>query len=792
MANIFNNSNILNNSNNSNNSNTKSKYQLDTFQTQACDFIDQGFNVLVSAPTGSGKTAIAEYAIEITKNKNDKIQIIYTCPIKSLCNEKYRDMTLSYSSINSTYTVGLMTGDIIINPDGDIIIMTTEVLYNLITNLESNLESNLETNLETNIEAKTKKEFNPGCIIFDEVHYINDDGRGHIWEKCIICSLKKYDSLLVLLSATIGNIDSLIHWLNSINEAKHFKKIIKTERPVPLREYFVDNSKIRKLKKKLDEEEIINITNDPAPEEYELLELNDYNYNKIKKYWIKLEEYGYSMNYELQTLCNQIASNPNLGIPAIIFVLSKTKCISYAEMCESSFVDHIEQSKILHFFDENLREFNTCSQYVNLRKTISKGIAYHHSGLIPKIREVVEFLIKNKLIKIVFATETFAVGLNFPVKTVVMTSLNKPSENGFRNFYVSEYKQMAGRAGRRFIDTVGNVIIWLYNDRPKNKNPYQSWSEINSIVAGPIDNVKSKFVIEPNFLLKNLNSFRIISQSSFKYYNTDNSKKEFIVPEKYIKLFDSDLKAIDFGKQGITFIDKNYKKLISKFTKDEQVEYKKILDSYRIQAIKTDFELYVDNETYMIDFLRLHNFVIKNNSIIKNNEGLVLTPKGELASYFNEINPIIFTEHKDYILSNRENIIPILSMFIDDGISSKDEEIDSSIFENQDINYFNTLVETRYYKFINLLPKWTFYPENYLLIKTWLNNPDITLDDIVKLHKVDMGLMVKILIKIYQITDELIIKLVKINRTDLTEFLAGKKELLIRYPIKLESLYTNN
>ncbi len=747
-------------------SNTKSKYQLDTFQTQACDFMDQGFHVLVSAPTGSGKTAIAEYGIEITKNRYPEKQIIYTCPIKSLCNEKYRDMVLSYASINSTFTIGLMTGDIIINPDGDIIIMTTEVLYNLIN---------------------SEKEFNPGCVIFDEVHYINDDGRGHVWEKCIICSLKKYDALLVLLSATIGNIDSLIHWLNSINEAKQFKKVIKTERPVPLIEYLIDNTKIRKLKKHLDEGETIDVTNDPAPEQYELLELNDFNYNKVKKYWGKIEEYGYSINFELQTLCNQIASNPNLGIPAIIFVLSKNRCISYAEMCESTFVDHNEQSQILKFYDENLKEFSSCSQYINLRHTIAKGVAYHHSGLIPKIREVVEFLIKSKLIKIVFATETFAVGLNFPVKTVVMTSLNKPSEKGFRNLHVSEYKQMAGRAGRRFIDTVGNVIIWLYNDRPKTKNPYPTWSQINSIVAGPVDNVQSKFVIEPNFLLKNLNTFRNISESSFKYYNSETSKKEFLVPEKFIQLFKSDLKAIEFGKQGISFIDKNYKKMMGKLSKDEQTEYKKLLDNFRTQAIKTDFELYIDNETFMIDFLMINGFVEKND------QEFILTPKGEIASYFNEINPVIFMQHMDYILSNTDNIIPILSMFIDDGIGNKeDKDQDLTIFENPDINYFGQLVTTKYVKFINILPKWTFYPENYLLIKTWINNPDITLDDITQLYEIDMGLMVRILIKMYQITDELIMKLVKINRTDLTEFLAGKKELLIRYPIKLESLYINN
>lgn len=746
----------------------RNKYNLDSFQNEACEYLDQGLNVLVSAPTGSGKTAIAEYGIEITKKEKPQSQIIYTCPIKSLCNEKYRDMVMYHGKIGSTYTIGLMTGDIIINPDGDIIIMTTEVLYNLMTN--------------------TIKEFNPGCIIYDEVHYINDDGRGHVWEKCLIYSLTKYDVRLVLLSATIGNIDSLIHWLNSIDESKQFKKVVKTERPVPLREYIIDNSKIRTLKRNLDEGEDRIVNTDPNPESYDLLELDDFNYNRVKKYWLKLEQFGYSVKFELETLCNQIKSNPNLGIPAIIFILSKVRCIKYAEMIPTSFVDYQEQTRILNFFDENLREFSSNSQYINLRKTISKGIAYHHSGLIPKIREVVEFLIKDKLIKIVFATETFAVGLNFPVKTVVMTSVNKPSDGGYRNLHVSEYKQMAGRAGRRFIDTVGNVIIWLYNDRNKQKNPYPVWGQINSIVAGQVDNIKSKFVIEPNFLLKNLNSYKSVSKSSFKYYNSGNIKKELVIKEKFIKLFQLDKTAIDFAKQGITFKqDKNYSKLMNKLSKDEQEEYKKFLANYRTSSTKSDYELFEDTEDSMINFLMSNNFVEQKNS------ELVLTNKGEIASFFNEINPVLFLNHMEYILKDKENIIPILSMFIDDGIEPKEDEKKIFGSENEEEPcYFAILKEITYSKLFNILPKWTFYPDNYIVVKTWINQPELSLDDITTMFELDMGLMVKILIKMYQVTDELIMKLVKINRTDLTEYLSSKKELLIRYPLKLESLYINN
>ncbi len=761
----------------------KKKYSLDSFQLEACDYMDNGFNVLVSAPTGSGKTAIAEYAIEQTKKKDNLIQIIYTCPIKSLCNEKYRDMVNYHQSISSGYSIGLMTGDIIINPTGDIIIMTTEVLYNLSTNKEKEVE------------------FNPGCVIFDEVHYINDDGRGHIWEKCIIYSLKKYSALLVLLSATIGNIDSLMTWLNSINPTKQFKKIVKIERPVPLREYFIDNSKIRVLKKKsisLNEEDnnkdkqvvsgVSIVTDDPAPEQYELLPINNLNYDQVKKYWDKLEEYEYSVEFELKTLCNQIASNPNLGIPAIIFVLSKIKCIGYAEMIEATYVNYQEQTQILRFFDENLKEFETNSQYINLRKTISKGIAYHHSGLIPKIREVVEFLIKNKLIKIVFATETFAVGLNFPVKTVVLTGLNKPTENGFRTLHVSEYKQMAGRAGRRFLDAYGNVILWLYNDRLKTKYPYPSWKEIQNITSGPVNNVESKFVIEPNFLLKNLETFQSLASSSFRYYNSNKNFNKFEVPEKFVKLLDGDKKALEFANKGITYIDKNYSKLFNKLSKIEQAEYKQFYEKFKLTLIKTDYQIYLDNQNYLLNFLAENNFIEKSSNNVDN---WVLTTKGNVANYFNEINPVIFVENMEIILKNKENILPLLSMFIDDGF--QDKENDFVVPQDEpELLYFDTLIKTKYVKFINILPKWTFYPYNYLILKRWIEDKDISLDIISMEFGIDQGLMVKILIKMYQITDELISKLVKINQIDLTDFLVGQKDLIIRYPIQISSLYVNN
>jgi len=781
----------------------RTKYELDDFQSKSFDLIDKNINVLVSAPTGSGKTTVADYAIEKAKRSNPDAKIIYTCPIKALCNEKYRDMVLSWGSEPYNYTIGLMTGDIIINPygvsksnteqsdleqseikqseikqHGDIVVMTTEVLQKL---MESNCEKD---NLD-------KNNFNPDVIIFDEAHYINDDSRGHVWEKCIVGSLLNTDSLLVMLSATIGNINQIKTWLNTICPSKPTEIVVKTERPVPLRQYFIDCTKSRIFKRITAEndEDKRKVTSDPDPESYEILELSELNYHRTKRYWDKLEEYGYSEQFEIETVCNLISSNPNLGIPAIIFVLSKKKCEQLAQSIESSYIDAQTQSEILNFYDSNLREFKDCAQYQEVRKVISRGIGYHHSGLIPKIREVIEFLIKNKLVKLVFATETFAVGLNFPVKTVVMTSLTKPTEKGFRFLTPSEYKQMAGRAGRRFLDPFGNVILLLFNHKPKQKFPYPSWNEINNMTNGPSNNVESKYIIEPNYSLKNITSGldKLISRNSFKYFNMKVESRNLEVPIKFAKLFEIEKKIIDFAKSGITFKDKNYSKLLSKLSKPEQKEYQDFLLMYNSQQIKNELEQHVDLEQSIVDFLFQNNFISKTDL---NLTGWEYTPKGKLAIEFNEINSVIFGNHYEKIMENSNTIIPILSMFIDDGIKiSEDEIIKWEEIEPEILFWEDTM--KLYSKFIFKYPKWTFWPKNYLAIKEWIGNHEISLDEIVGLYEIDLGLFIKMLIKMYQIVDELIGKLDKLNMTEITDKLIKQKELLIRHPLKIDSLYVN-
>ena len=793
----------------------KEIYKLDEFQQKSVDYIDQGYGVFVSAPTGSGKTAIAEYGIEYSKKKYPDCVIIYTTPIKSLCNEKYYDMSQKYYKEDGTgLKIGLMTGDLSINRNADIIICTTEILCNMLVNknkrdIKENNEKIVEENNEIKENKKTELEEIQDivdkikCVVFDEVHYLNDSERGHVWQKSIILSLLQKNCLLIMLSATVGNVDVVIEWLDFIDPDTQFKKVVKFERPVPLREYFIDNTRCKNFKKKTkksidpvvdnkDQKKLgielevnfaqSNATNDPSPEDYEILPINNVNYDRVKRYWEKLNESEYSVDFELQTICNQVASNESLGIPAIIFVFSKVKCIEYAEMIKAKYTNHEEEHEILSFYDKHLHEFATNTQCVNLRKIIGKGVAYHHSGLIPKVREVVEFLIKKKLVKFVFATETFALGLNFPVKTVVLLALNKPSENGFRNLTVSEYKQMAGRAGRRFIDKFGNVIIWLMGY--KNKK-YLSWSELNNIMNGPIDNITSKYIIEPIFVLKNINDeiHRMITLKSFSYYKSKrNEKVEIIIPDKLKKVYNAKMQIEEIEKSGLKCNSKIFDKLYRNLSQENKKEFEDILELRKSNNKKTELDHYDDFENEIYDFLKRLNF-IENESENK----YKLTINGEMAQLFFEINPIIFIDNMDHIL--QDDILEILSMFVDDGL--KENEESANIYTEPSIVYFENKVAESYSQFIKKYPKWNFYQMNYVFLSYWLNNENATLDQASAEFGYDQGIIVKVLIKMYQIADELISNLTKINRTDMVELVNTKRELLIRPPLRLESLYVN-
>jgi len=339
------------------------------------------------------------------------------------------------------------------------------------------------------------------------------------------------------------------------------------------------------------------------------------------------------------------------------------------------------------------------------------------------------------------------------------------------------------------LDPFGNVILMLFNHKPKQKFPYPIWNEISNIVNGEPNRIVSQYIIEPNYILKNITSGldKLISRNSLKFYNQNVHIRNLEVPHKFIKLFEIEKKSMEFAKSGITLRDKNYNKLMSKLSKQEQKEYQDFLSLYKNSLLKNKLEQHIELEESIRDFLLANEFIHKSTNTLT---GWDLSPKGKISIEFNEINSVIFGNHLTHIIEDSTKIIPMLSMFIDDGIKIGEEEIIVWEEIEPEILYWEEQIKL-YSQFISIYPKWTYWPKNYLIVKEWIENTNLTLDQIVSTHNTDLGLFIKILIKMYQIVDELVSKLDKLNLSDLTEKLVQQKKLLIRYPLKIDSLYVN-
>jgi len=441
---------------------------LDEFQVKAIDSLLNGNSVVVSAATGTGKTLIADYIID--KAIKDKKQIFYTAPIKALSNQKYKDFKTQYGEEN----VGIMTGDVVINSKAPIVVMTTEIYRNMLI---------VNDPIVNNVSF----------IVFDEIHYINDIERGTIWEESIIFSPEHIRFLC--LSATIPNAREFSDWIENI---KHHKvdTIIYSKRAVPLKHFLFDTSEgiISPLKfKKLSEE---------SPLDF-----------KISKKRRK------KLNYEPPTHIELIKSIKGDKLPTIFFVFSRKATELKAKELSSRFdlTTTDEKKRILSVFNNHVKpEIKNLASARKLRKILPKGIAFHHAGLMPNLKVIVEMLFAQGLIKVLYATETFAVGINMPAKSVCFNSLLKYDGINFRYLNSKEYFQMAGRAGRRGIDKEGSVFV-LY-DRSKD-----NVDQIIEISSRDKDPIISQFKLSTNTILNLINYYdseeiELLLKSSFDHF----------------------------------------------------------------------------------------------------------------------------------------------------------------------------------------------------------------------------------------------------------------------------------
>ena len=424
-------------------------FELDHFQKYSIHAIMEEKHSLVTAHTGSGKTLPAEYAIDYFCRKRSR-KVIYTSPIKSLSNQKFYEFTKKFPSI----TFGICTGDIKYNTDADCIIMTTEILRNYLIHPK-------ETNL-VDFEMDIDNELS--CIIFDEVHYINDSSRGHIWEECIM--LLPYHIQLVMLSATIANTVSFANWIECITQRDVWISG-STHRVVPLKHYgYIQSFKIKNDKKSEKIREKIHGKLIP-------LKNNETEYNQKNMSYIESVKYAMDQEHikiNASFVLNEVVSflKQTNKLPAICFIFSRRKVETYAHYIQINlFTDEeakkasLVEKECFHIISSRLQNYNEyirSKEYQNMLSLLKKGIAIHHSGIVPILKEMVELLFERGYIKLLFATETFSVGINMPTKTVLFTSLYKFDGTNERPLLPHEYTQMAGRAGRRGLDTIGHVI----------------------------------------------------------------------------------------------------------------------------------------------------------------------------------------------------------------------------------------------------------------------------------------------------------------------------------------------
>ncbi|MFD1713310.1 DEAD/DEAH box helicase [Amnibacterium flavum] len=423
-------------------------FDLDPFQIAGCASIEKGRSVLVAAPTGAGKTLVAEFAAFLAM-KDPRAKLFYTAPMKALSNQKFNELVAEYGP----ESVGLLTGDTNINATARLVVMTTEVLRNMLY-----ADSDLLTDL--------------AFVVMDEVHYLADRFRGAVWEEVIIHLPQSVR--LVSLSATVSNAEEFGDWLQAVRGDTDV--IVSEERPVPLDQHVLVRGKMVDL---FDTSSAVDTASDGRAATHrvnpELVQLTRYGYRAPsgrgghgagrRQYGGPRESGGGRMDRsEIIRLLDE-----RTLLPAIFFIFSRVGCDSAVQQVMRSGVrltDTAERAEIRAIVEERCAPLQgedlAVLGYWEWMEGLMNGVAAHHAGLLPAFKEVVEELFQRKLVKVVFATETLALGINMPARTVVLEKLEKFNGEARVPITPGEYTQLTGRAGRRGIDVEGHALIqWV-------------------------------------------------------------------------------------------------------------------------------------------------------------------------------------------------------------------------------------------------------------------------------------------------------------------------------------------
>ena len=807
------------------------EYPLHDFQKWAVKGIVDGNHVLVCAPTGSGKTLPGEFALNFFHSKGKRT--IYTSPIKALSNEKFYNFTRKYPHLS----VGLITGDIKCNPEADILIMTTEILLNKLYQVKSNSPApSSSISFEMDIEQEL------GCVVFDEIHFINDESRGHVWEQSIMMLPPQVQ--MIGLSATLDDPAKFAYWLENRGSSTKFsdKEVFLTQkqvRAVPLIHYsFITatNGVNKHIKDKSLQQEIKSAIDKPFVIQDANNVFNDTQYQNTTKV-LKLFEKN-DIRVKRQHVLNKVTEYlvEKEMLPALCYVFSRKQLEKCAEELTTNLLEF--DSKVPYTVDReceqiirklpNFEEYLHLPEYVNTVKLLRKGVGIHHAGLMPILREMTELLFARGFIKILFCTETMSVGINLPVKTTIFTDINKFNGEINRMLYSHEYTQAAGRAGRLGLDTVGHVIHLNNLFRNVESVGYKN------MMNGKPQTLSSKFKISYNLLLNlldigdnNLVSFAsrsmvtgdLDSQMKQIYYkitaaNTelDNMKsssshlrtpgeiiEQYIELEKNVK-FAVNKKRKEMERQIQNIRDNN------KFIDQDKFSYQKISvkesDISSLQNQLDSLNSYIKSGVYnVLHLLKDEEFV---DGDFSDETTLKLSLKGKIASQLREVHCLVFAKILEDKLIEHLSSKQLVSLFsIFTNITVQDDFKDYS--PKTDDNELHNIVKivTKMYedyssKETSLKINTGFdYNINYDLLNyvdKWCDCQDvesckIVLQEMDEEKQIFLGEFVKALLKINNISGEM----EKIaEMTGNVAFLSKLKEIqnmTLKYVVTNQSLY---
>ncbi len=756
-------------------------YKLDAFQQEAIYRIYSNENVLITAHTGSGKTIGAIYGIAHCIKNNKKV--IYTSPIKSLSNQKYAEFKQIFDS------VGILTGDIKMNPDAQCIIMTTEILRNILYRY---------SNGETGSGDSSFIDINDvGIVIFDEVHYINDPSRGKVWEESIVLLPKNIN--LVMLSATIDKPEQFASWIGNIKE-KPINLIPTSHRVVPLRHYFWKSYLFDNNGKEDTRWELVEILDEQGKfKNYDLIK-KGYKVHDINKMMDKLIDFLVEKKYT----------------PALFFKFSRKKCESICKTVRKSLLTFEEIADVENNFNYYMKNYKKTyeilPQYIDVYNQLKKGVVYHHSGLIPILKEIIEILYSKGLVKVLFATETFAIGVNMPTKTVLFTDLEKYDNNGLRELRSDEYLQMSGRAGRRGIDTFGSVIIL-----PTNTLPFEN--SIKNMMTGKSPVLMSKFQLNYQFVLKmlisdNFDSNKFLSNTLIMNEN-DKKALNMIIEKDSIEKKMSSIIIDESILEKLNSYDKINKKLNDTFFRlkkkdiEKNEKEKKMIEE--LPNFKKEYEKFKLLDSYKKEYDLLNYNIYECNNLLNNNieiiinilenEGYIMdkkiTKKGIVAKGINECQELIFSEMIFRgLLDNLDfpEIIAILSSFINEKEGSEEKYI-SDINISENVSYVLKELNNICEYFIKIEDEnqlyigsdYNLYLDFVELAYIWASGGSI--HDIYKHSNMYDGNFVKAIMRINNICENLMDICKNIERFDLCSKLENYNQILIRDITSINSLY---